>query len=194
MSSILPSDEESLHGTRDWPHAPPHRLQSTGTYFVTARTIDRIEYFQEAAMRDFVCAWLLELASRYGWQMEAWTVLSNHYHFVAHSPSDRSDANSLRYWLKHLHADITRQINRADGVQGRKIWHNYRDSLLTYQPSYLARLNYTHNNAVHHGLVVRPGDYRWCSAFDFERTCTPAWVKTIQSFRYDQIAQDDDDL
>ena len=194
MNARLPNDEESLGGSRDWPHAPPHRLQSSGTYFVTARTLDRVEHFQDPTRRDFVCTWLQELARRYGWQMEAWAVLSNHYHFVAHSPADRSDSNSLQQWLKHLHADVTRQVNRADGVQGRKIWHNYRDTLLTYQPSYLARLNYTHNNAVHHGLVMDAKDYQWCLAFDFDRACTAAWVKTIQSFKYDHIATDDDDF
>jgi len=194
MNSHLPNDEESLSGSRDWPHAPPHRLQSSGTYFVTARTLDRVEHFHDPMRRDFVHLWLLELARRYGWQMEAWAVMSNHYHFVAHSPANGSDANSLQKWLKHFHADVTRQINRDDGVKGRKIWHNYRDTLLTYQPSYLARLNYTHNNAAHHGVVIDAKDYKWCSASAFEHACTPAWVKTIQSFKYDQIAHEDDDV
>ena len=50
------------------------------------------------------------------------------------------------------------------------IWHNFWDTELTYEKSYLARLNYVHQNAVKHGLVARACQYRWCSAAWFERT------------------------
>ncbi|HYF37367.1 MAG TPA: hypothetical protein VD994_18850 [Prosthecobacter sp.] len=125
--------------------------------------------------------------------MEAWAVLMNHYHFVAHVGIGQDSAESLKAFLKHLHADVTRQVNRWDRVEGRKIWHNYRETLLTFPESYYARLNYTHNNAVHHGLVGRARDYEWCSAAGYEATCTRAWVETIGSFRYDQVAVDDED-
>jgi putative transposase len=191
MPETLPSDEESRAGTRDWPHAPPHRLGAAGVYFVTARTLDRIGYFGDPGRLDLVQDRLLGLAGQYGWKLEAWAVLSNHYHFVGHSPATEAGGRSLRALLKHLHADVTRQINRLDGLQGRKIWHNYRESHLTFQKSYLARLNYTHRNAVHHGLVLQAEDYPWCSASDFGKSCSPAWVKTVGSFRYDQIARED---
>ncbi|MDZ4288565.1 MAG: transposase [Prosthecobacter sp.] len=193
MASKLPDDETILHGTRDWPHAPPHRLALKGTYFVTARTLRRERHFKDPERLTFVRDHLLHLAQRYGWQMEAWAVLANHYHFVAHSSPDQATAESLRSFLKHLHADVTRQVNRWDGVEGRQIWHNYRETLLTFPESYYARLNYTHQNAVHHGLVGRASDYEWCSASGFETTCTRAWVDTIGSFKYDKIALDDED-
>ena len=88
---------------------------------------------------------------------------------------------------------MSRFINRADGVQGRTLWHNYRETHLTLQRGYLARLNYTHNNAVHHQLVGRARDYEWCSAHAFERTCTKVWAETIYSFRFDDIAAADED-
>ena len=73
------------------------------------------------------------------------------------------------------------------------MWHNYRESHLTLQRGYLARLNYMHNNPVHHGLVGRSREYEWCSASAFERTCTEAWVNTIYSFKFDEIVAADDD-
>ena len=181
-------------GTRDWPHAPPHRLGEAGTYFVTARTREQTRHFQPPERLGWACGHLLELAGHYGWRMEAWAVLPNHYHFVAHSPEGATSAESLRKFLRHLHGDITRHINRLDGVEGRKIWQNYRETHLTHEESYLSRLSYTHNNPVHHGLVPVAAQYDWCSAAAFERACTPAWVKTIYSFEFDQIAAADGDV
>lgn len=191
MELGLPSDDESTRGTRDWPHAPPHRLGSAGVYFVTARTLRQIEYFNSPERLSRVRDRLLDLASQYGWRLEAWAVLSNHYHFVGHSPEGSVSADSLHKLLKHFHADVSRFINRLDGVEGRKIWHNFRETLLTFQESYLARLNYTHRNAVHHRLVLQAEDYPWCSAAAFEKACTPAWSKTIRSFKFDEIARND---
>ena len=71
-------------------------------------------------------------------------------------------------------------------------WHNFWDKQLTYEKSYLARLNYVHQNAVRHGLVSVASHYRWCSASWFERTATPAQVATIYSFKTDRINVHDD--
>ena len=83
-------------------------------------------------------------------------------------------------------------LNKRDEAPGRKVWHNYRETQLTFEKSYFARLNYTHHNAVHHGLVKVAADYPWCSAAWFERTATPAQVKTIYGFPYDKINVPDD--
>jgi putative transposase len=58
---------------------------------------------------------------------------------------------------------------------------------LTFEKSYLARLNYTHQNPVRHGLVLVANQYPWSSAGWLERTATPAQVKTIYSFKTDQL-------
>ncbi len=135
---------------------------------------------------------LLRLARDFGWQLEAWAVFSNHYHFVAHSPYNEPDASSLRAMLSLLHENAAKWVNRLDRSPGRKVWFNYRDTRLTYQKSYLARLNYTHQNAVKHGLVAASHLYPWCSASWFERTASPAPVKAIYRFRTDRMRLDDE--
>jgi putative transposase len=72
------------------------------------------------------------------------------------------------------------------------VWHNFRETLLTYQKSYLARLNYVHHNAVKHGLVRVANQYPCCSAAWFERTATPAQVRTIYRFKTDRLQVFDD--
>lgn len=63
---------------------------------------------------------------------------------------------------------------------------------LTYEKSYLARLNYVHQNPVKHGLVPVANRYPWCSAGWFERTAQPAQVNTIYGFKFDTLKIFDD--
>lgn len=188
----LPNSEQTAKGTLDWPHAPPHRLAEDGVYFVTARTRDQAHLLADDSMKDWFEAKLLELAAEFGWNLEAWCVLSNHYHFVGHSPRDEPDAESLKPFIQKLHSLTTKELNTREQQPGRtRLWQNYRETHLTFQRSYLARLNCVHQNVAHHGLARVGSDWKWCSAKRFKESVTPAWLKTIASFKYDEIARDD---
>ena len=94
--------------------------------------------------------------------------------------------------LELLHEKTAKWVNRLDAAANRKVWYNYWETRLTYQRSYLARLNYVHQNAVKHGLVPVANRYPWCSAAWFERTATPAQVKTIYALPTDRVTVYDD--
>ncbi len=175
-----------------WPHALVHRLCEGGVFFVTAATYGKAHHFRNSKRSEVLQRGLLKLAADFGGQLEAWAVFSNHYHFVGRSPADESDAGTMKRMLSKLHEKTAKWINRLDNTPGRKIWHNFWDSKLSYEKSYLARLNYTHQNAVKHGLVRVANQYRWCSAAWFERTAQPAQVKTIYGIRTDQLNVADD--
>jgi putative transposase len=174
---------------KDWPHAPVHRLSEHGIYFVTAGTLHKQHLFDTPAKRDLLERMLLSLARKCVWQLEAWAVLVNHYHCVVRGAPDSAP---LREFLRELHSRSAIELNRMDGLEGRTVWYNFRDTRLTYQYSYLARLNYVHRNAVRHGLVPVANQYPWCSAAWFERTASPAQVKTIYAFKIDQVKVEDD--
>lgn len=174
---------------KSWPHAPLHRLSEHGTFMVTGATYQKKHYFRGAELLEILEANLLALAKEAGWQLEAWAVFSNHYHFVAHASAE---GQPFSVWLAEVHRHTSGVVNELDGEPGRKCWHNYRETELTFEASYLARLNYVHQNAVRHGLVRQANQYRWCSACWFERTATPAQVRTIYSFKTDRLKVDDD--
>jgi putative transposase len=181
--------DESPHSKVPWPHAPIHKLDENAVYFVTAGTLDRERLFADKTRLDLLERKLMELANHYHWQLEAWAVFSNHYHIVARGFPDSANLGKL---LKHLQTDAARELNRLDGRAGRKVWFNSRDTKLTFEKSYLARLNYVHQNAVKHKLVPVANQYPWCSAAWFERVATPAMVQTIYSFKTDQVNVEDD--
>jgi putative transposase len=183
------SGDESPHSKVPWPHAPIHKLDANAVYFVTAGTLHKERLFTDKLRLDLLERKLMELASLYHWQLEAWAVFANHYHIVARGFPDSANLGRV---LKHLHTDTARELNRLDRKEGRKVWHNFRDTKLTFEKSYLARLNYVHQNAVHHKLVPVANQYPWCSAAWFERVVTPAMVQTIYSFKTDQVKVEDD--
>ena len=175
-----------MHSTdTSWPHAPSHRLAEGGTYMVTAGTYRKAHYFRTPERLAVLQRGLLKLAAQFAWQIEAWAIFSNHYHFIAHSPPDGGE--SLRTMLHDLHGALAEWVNRLDAARGRRVWHNYWESRLTYEHSYLARLHYVHRNPVHHGIVPVASQYPWCSAAWFEQSATPAQVKTIYSFATDRL-------
>jgi putative transposase len=182
------SGDKSPH-SKDWPHAPVHRLSETGVFMVTAGTYRKEHFFRDNDHLDLLESSLLRLAKQYDWHLEAWAVFSNHYHFVGRSPAN---AETLKQFITHLHADTARSANKLDNTPLRKVWHNFWDTRLTFERSYLARLNYVHQNPVHHKLVPVANQYRWCSAVWFERTCTPATVKMVYSFRSNKLKLPDD--
>lgn len=179
---------KGLKDNMHWPHAPPHHLMHSGAYMVTVGTYGKNHYFDSNVKLQAIQNGLLKYAAQYGWTIEAWAVFSNHYHFVGHSPSpDKQSPVNLSQFLRHFHAKSSNWINEVDSKQDRKIWHNYWETRLTRQKSYLARLNYVHQNPVKHGLTSVANQYPFCSARLFEQTEKPSTIKTIYSFKTDRI-------
>jgi REP-associated tyrosine transposase len=172
----------------DWPHGPAHRLGSAGMYMVTAGTYQKTPIFSSRSRLDLLLSRFFEVTEEHHASLQAWALFPNHYHFVA----EFVRPEELTKLVRHFHSLTAREVNLLDRVEARKVWHQYYDSKLTFERSYFARLHYVHDNAVHHGLVKAASNYPWCSAGWFERRAEPAFRKTIESFRYDEINVDDD--
>ena len=104
-----------------WPHAPTHQLSGRGTYFITASTCQKVHHFRGATRLRVLHRGLLTVAKKYGWQLEAWAVFSNHYHFIAHSPAEADDASSLMDMLSVLHVKTAAWTNKLDQSLRRQV-------------------------------------------------------------------------
>ncbi len=173
----------------NWPHAPVHWTFDAGIYMVTAGTHQKALLFDTPAKLDQLQQCLLDTAAEFGWRLEAWAVMANHYHVVARSPADPA---TLAEWIRKLHACSARELNRVDEVSGLKVWFQYWDTHLTHQPSYLARLAYVHRNPARHGVVRDARLYRWCSASWFEQNAPAAFVQTVRALNTDTVNVVDD--
>ena len=168
-------------------HAPAHQLSETGTFMVTAGTYLKAHHFRTTDRLDVLHRGLLTVARDFSWNLEAWAVFSNHYHFVGSCITESGGAGNLSQMLGELHTRTAAWLNRLDKMPGRKVWHNFWETKLTYEKSYLARLNYVHQNPVKHGLISAANQYRWCSAAWFEAIASPAMVASIYRFGTDRV-------
>lgn len=176
---------------------------------LTAGTYLKRPYFQGAERLRYLCETLLGVAKEHQWELQAWAVFPNHYHFVGVSPApasmvkDSGDTGQRQKYptdrdkgivkfIKHLHSVTAIQANRWDQTPGRKTWFQYWDTELTFQNAYLARLGYVHKNAVHHGLAMEPSLYPWCSAGWFQLKSDAAFFKTVMGMKVDRVQVMDD--
>jgi putative transposase len=167
----------------DWPHAPLHRFGDGGIYFVTASTLYKQHYFSDAGSLDTLQEFLFAEAAAHACRLQSWSLFSNHYHFIA--GADNGDA--VRRMVERLHVEAGRFAVQRDGTRGRRVWFQFRDTQLTFERSWLARLNYTHENPVRHGLVADAVNYRWCSAAWFAASARPSFVATVRRFKIDRV-------
>ncbi len=167
-----------------WPHAPSHWVVQPGTYMVTAATYKHVPHLASPARKTLFLRTLWAVAQEFGWQLHAWVVLNEHYHFMATSPEDPTTLSRL---INKLHMTTAKAFNQEDGTPGRRVWFQYWDSLVTYQSSYLARLKYIHLNPVKHGLAEDPLAYPWSSARWFTEHASPAMTRVVEGLKIDRV-------
>ncbi len=177
--------------SRSWPRAPLHYRVTQGIFMVTSGTYLKERFFNDSRKLRMLERAFLEIAHKYEWHLQAWAFFQNHYHFVQ-AKEDNDNQTTLDNFMEELHGRTSRTVNKVDGTSGRKVWHNYWETALTFQASYYARLNYVHQNAVKHGLVAAASQYPYCSAAWFEATASNSDVATIYSFGTDRLDIPDD--
>ena len=168
----------------NWPHAPCHLFNTVGSYMVTGATLYKLHLFKNPEHLDLLQTALFELAAKYEWNLEAWAVFSNHYHFIAQSPKNPT---TLRKFITHFHALSARELNKRENLTGRKVWYQFWDTQLTFQNSYYARLNYVMQNPVKHKLVDHAEQYPWCSANWFMQRAKTSHKAVVLSFKTDKV-------
>ena len=141
-------------------HNPPHYFVPNAMYMVTGAILHNEHLLSDDKRKEFVLQTLFEKANSFLWELQAWAILNNHYHFIAKSPENPKTLSKL---IQQFHSITAIEINKRDQIPGRQVWANYWDTCLTYEKSYLARLHYVHENPVKHGLVENAIDYPFCS-------------------------------
>ena len=149
-----------------WPHAPARIAVSGGAVIVTAATYHKEHLFTGEDRLSHLQATIFEHCEALCWQLQAWAVFPNHYHFVALASEDAD----LKRLLKRIHGSSGNFVSKADATKGQMVWYRDWATPLTFEKSYLVRLAYVHRNAVHHGIVRRAEAYPFCSAKQASRT------------------------
>ena len=180
---------QTVHVESPWPHAPPHHFTPHGVYMLTAGTLNKAPLFNTAVKLDLFRDITFQLVEDYSLSLRAWAFFNNHYHLILGFESAHV---AHRVFIRHFHREVAVRLNKIDATPSRKVMYQFWDTELTFENSYLARLNYVHQNPVHHRLVRVANQYTWCSAAWFEAEGRESFVKTVYSFKTDRLNVADD--
>lgn len=84
---------ENLYKT--YLHNPPHLFVPNAMYIVTGSLLYKQRLLFDDKRKAVVLEILLERAAHWNWDMQAWSVLENHYHFVSQAPQKALTLESL---------------------------------------------------------------------------------------------------
>ncbi|MEW6402132.1 MAG: transposase [Chloroflexota bacterium] len=172
-----------------YPHNPPHYFVPNAIYIVTGSILHNKHLLFDDVRKSLVCDILFERTRHWGWELDAWAILKNHYHFIAHAPEN---ALTLGKLMRQFHSKTAVELNRLDKVTGRKVWYNYWDTCVMHERSYLARLRYLHLNLVKHGLVESAEEYPFCSYRWFLEKAGNGFRDAVMSQPIDRVEVYDD--
>ena len=142
------------------------RIQAAGAYYhVMARGNRREAIFHDDDDRRFFLHTLSQACEMTGWRVQAWVLMSNHYHLFLHTPEPNLVAGMA--WLQNT---LTRRYNVRHRKWGRLFGDRYKAVVVEGADPYHYQtlLDYIHLNPVR-AQIIRPKagqsvlDYAWSS-------------------------------
>ena len=128
-------------------------------WHIIQRGNNRSVCFHAEADFQFYLHYLQEFALKFGCELHAYVLMSNHVHLLL-TPAQVDSAGLL---MKHLGQRYVQYINRTYQRSGT-LWEGRFRSCLTQSEDYvLACYRYIELNPVRAGMVIKPQDYRWSS-------------------------------
>ena len=144
---------------KKYPHNPPHLFIDGAFYFITGGIIEKHHLIKDQAGKYFLQEAMQKWFPQFRWQLDAWIILSNHYHLMVKANLSK-DMPTI---VNRIHGASATFLNRKDGTPGRKVWWNYWDTCIRGDIDFEFRMSYIYWNAVKHGVVEHPKDYKWSS-------------------------------
>ena len=165
-------------------HNPPHLYCEGGKYFITGATYKHNRYFADNQAKERLLQSIKKGFADKGWLLEDWVILDNHYHLMADSQENYKYLNGV---INSIHKFTALWLNKRDQCKGRKVWYNYWDTLITYERSYFARLNYLWYNPVKHGYCEYAEDYDFGS-FRKRNLMNKSYLENLKAeFPWDEL-------
>lgn len=185
---------------KKYQHNPPHLFRSNGKYFITGATYKKKPYLKLDEVKEKTAEYMFKNFEHFGWEIEDWVILNNHYHLMTQAPED---ATTLSRVINNFHKFsaiwIRKNLEFGDSVADRltqstysKIWYNYWDTCITYENSYYARINYIWFNAVKHGYVEDAAQWKFGSFYYRSSVQSGQVAEMVKRYPCDRVKIGDD--
>jgi len=153
----------------------PLRIQyENATYHVMNRGRGRQTIFHDSNYYQVFLECLEETSKRFGAEIQAYCLMSNHYHLLIKTPR-----GNLSRIMRHIDGVYTQRHNRLRHIDGSLFRGRYK-AILIDSSSYLLQVSrYIHRNPIETKklLVSRLADYAWSSYPAYiNQSAVPAWL------------------
>ncbi len=158
--------------------ARPLRIEFAGAiYHVTSRGNARQEIVRDDADREKRLDWLRRTVETYGWQLHAFTLMSNHDHLFVETPEPNLSAG-----MQYLNGGYAGYFNWHHRRSGHLFEGRFKGHLVEEEGYFLEVSRYIHLNPVRAKMVARPEQYPWSSYRGYQRAS-----RALQWVRYDRV-------
>lgn len=171
-------------------HTPAHLMLDDRDYFITAAIYEKRRLLAQDSLKEQLLAVIKESFAKFGWQLNEWVILDNHYHLLGRS----AKGVDLPKLMARIHSHSSSFIHKANNC-ALPIWWNYWDYCPCNERDYHVRQNYLFNNPFKHGYVTDLKDYRFSSFQHFlaeeGRNTLVQQFKKYKEYQLLQVEEDD---
>jgi putative transposase len=171
-------------------NAPAHLFLDDTPYFITGAIYNKRPLLAGSEIKKQLIELLIRRFDHYGWRLDDWVILDNHYHLLGYSRIGKDLDRLIRSIHSQSAGFILTQTHSAP-----PIWWNYWDYCPRNEEEYRVRQNYLLYNPVKHGYVQDLKDYPWSSFNDRlkreGREALTTSFRTHSSFRDLKVDEDD---
>ena len=148
---------------------PPRIQLAGGTYHVTSRGNRRQAIFHDDHDRRWFLALRQRVVDRYGWQVLAYSLMTNHFHLLVETPEP-----TLSVGMQRLKSGYAGYFNERHSLVGHLFQQRFDSRLIESEKHFNKTLNYIALNPVKAGLCVHPAEWPWSSFYgQFNRLYDP---------------------
>ena len=159
--------------------AQPKRLSGISydqlaAYFVTAVTRNRVKAFDTSDFGPFVASALIDIATKFGFEVSAYVVMPDHVHFLVTAIEEGADFERMvKAWKQRTGFEWSSR-------HGTRLWQKgYWERVLRNDEASLSVCRYIVENPVRARLVLRPTEYELCGSTEYsiEEICEAVAIK-----------------
>jgi putative transposase len=105
------------------------------------------------------------LQSRFSFELQAWVILPDHFHFIIDTHGH--DISNL---LQRLKMSFSALYLKRLGQKSGRVWQNrFWDHIIRDEKDWNCHIDYIHYNPVKHGYVTSPFEWKESSIHEFHK-------------------------
>ncbi|WP_211233636.1 transposase [Zooshikella ganghwensis] len=137
----------------------PLRIEFEGAwYHVMNRGTGRKTIFFTDEQRNYFLSLLGDVSFRFGAEIHAYCLMSNHYHLMIRTPE-----GNLQRIMRHINGVYTQYFNRTQKKDGALFRGRYKAIVVDADAYWIHLSRYIHLNPLDAKLVKQISQYRWSS-------------------------------